>query len=144
MPVNSRRRGRRRGLGQPLLAAADHGAVGLVGQNFQQHGVRHAPIDDMYGIDPGLGRINGASLTDILRVFIYDLESVAIPAVMVGLAGAWFTAGKWMQHFALKIPLHWGIFAACSLFVLLLAASVAAINYILNASHNPAEALRYE
>ncbi|MFO7369207.1 MAG: ABC transporter permease [Bacteroidales bacterium] len=89
-------------------------------------------------------RIHGANLPDILRIFIFDLESVAIPAVLVGLAGAWFTAGRWMQHFALKIPLHWGIFAACSLLILLLAASVATINYILTASRNPAEAMRYE
>jgi putative ABC transport system permease protein len=89
-------------------------------------------------------RIHGANLPDILRIFIFDLESVAIPAVLVGLAGAWFTAGMWMQHFALKIPLHWLIFAACSVFILLLTASVAAINYLFNASRNPAEALRYE
>ncbi len=110
--------------------------IGLLGYTTNETARRRKEL--------AIRRINGASLADILRVFIFDLESVAIPAVLVGLAGAWFTAGKWMQHFALKIPLHWGIFAACSLFILLLAASIAAINYVLNASRNPAEALRYE
>ncbi|MBN2813612.1 MAG: ABC transporter permease, partial [Bacteroidales bacterium] len=89
-------------------------------------------------------RINGASLADILKIFIFDLIIVAIPAVLLGLAGARFTADKWMQNFAMKIPLHWGVFTVCSLIIILLAASVAAINYVLTTSRNPAEALRYE
>ena len=89
-------------------------------------------------------RINGATLSDILRVFITELEYVAVPAVLFGLAGAWVTAGLWMQNFAVKLPLHWSIFAICSLFVLLLVAFIAAVNYYRTASRNPVEALRYE
>ena len=89
-------------------------------------------------------RINGANLTDILHVFITELEYIAVPAVLLGLVGAWFTAHKWMENFATKIPLHWGIFAICSLFVLLLIASIAAVNYTRTANRNPVESLRYE
>jgi len=89
-------------------------------------------------------RINGANLFHILRVFIVDLEYIAIPAVLLGLAGAWFTLHRWMQNFSTKIPLHWGIFAACSLFVLFLVAFIAAVNYTRTANRNPVEALRYE
>ncbi|NCB07393.1 MAG: ABC transporter permease [Bacteroidia bacterium] len=89
-------------------------------------------------------RINGATLADILRGFISELEMIAIPAVFLGLGGAWFIAGRWMQNFAVKLPLHWSLFAICSLFILLLVAFTAAINYIRTASQNPVEALRYE
>ncbi|MDD4031709.1 MAG: ABC transporter permease [Bacteroidales bacterium] len=89
-------------------------------------------------------RISGAHFTDILRMFILDLEYIALPAVLVGLIAAWYTADIWMQNFASKISLHWTLFVACCLCILLLIAVTAAINYIRIANHNPVEALRYE
>ncbi|HEX2975832.1 MAG TPA: FtsX-like permease family protein [Bacteroidales bacterium] len=91
-----------------------------------------------------LRRINGASLSDILKIFIKDMEYVAIPAVLTGLAGSWFAAQKWMENFSLKTPLHPWIFVLCGVFVLLFIATVSALNYIIIANRNPVEALRYE
>jgi putative ABC transport system permease protein len=89
-------------------------------------------------------KINGATMADILKKFILELEYIAVPSVLAGLAGVWFTAGKWMQNFAVRAPLHWGLFVACSLVLLLSVALVAAINYYRIAGRNPAEVLRYE
>jgi len=89
-------------------------------------------------------KINGAKLSDILKIFILNLEYVAVPAVIIGLTGAWFTADKWMQNFALKIKMSWEIFTLCSLFILLTIAVVSALNYLIVANKNPMEALRYE
>ena len=89
-------------------------------------------------------RISGANLSDILRMFIMDLEYIAIPAVLVGLIAARYIAGRWMQDFAYKIPLKWEIFAICSLFILISIALVATLNYVRIANRNPVEALRYE
>jgi len=89
-------------------------------------------------------RINGAKFSDILKVFLYDVEVIAIPAVMLGAIGAWFTAGLWMQNFTYKLPLHWGIFFICSLIILMLVALVTVINFTRNARQNPIESLRYE
>lgn len=110
--------------------------IGLLGYTSNETARRRKEL--------AIRRINGASLSDILRIFIFDLIIVAVPAVLLGLAGAWFTADKWMQNFAMKIPLHWGVFVVCSLTIILLATSVTAINYVLTTSRNPAEALRYE
>ncbi|MFZ2340632.1 MAG: ABC transporter permease [Bacteroidales bacterium] len=89
-------------------------------------------------------KINGATMSDILRIFILGLEYIAIPSVLAGLIGVWFTVNKWMQNFAVKVPLSWWLFALCSLAILILVAMVAAINYYRIANRNPAEALRYE
>ncbi|MCL3781011.1 ABC transporter permease [Prolixibacteraceae bacterium JC049] len=89
-------------------------------------------------------QINGAKFSDILRIFLMDLELVAIPAIIVGLVGAWFTVDKWMENFASKIPLHWGIFLGCSLFILVLVAVASTINFTRNANQNPVDALRTE
>jgi putative ABC transport system permease protein len=91
-----------------------------------------------------LRKINGASLSDILRIFIKDLEYIALPAVFAGSIGAWFAAHKWMESFVSKIPLSWSIFVSCSLFVLLLIAFISVINYLIIATRNPVEALRHE
>ena len=110
--------------------------IGLLGYTSNEAARRRKEL--------AIRRISGANLPDILKAFIIDLEYIAVPAVVVGLAGAWITANKWMQNFASKIDLHWGIFVACSLFVLLLVALIAAINYTRTANRNPVEALRYE
>jgi putative ABC transport system permease protein len=110
--------------------------VGLLGYTSNEAARRRKEL--------AIRRINGANLIDILHVFIIDLEYIAIPAVLIGLLGAWFTAHLWMQNFAAKVPLHWGIFVLCSLFVLLLVAFIAAANYTRTANRNPVEALRYE
>ena len=89
-------------------------------------------------------KINGASLPDILSIFIKDIEYVAIPAVLVGSMGAWFASGKWMENFASKIPLHWSIFVSCSLLILVLVAAFSALHYIIISNRNPVESLRYE
>jgi putative ABC transport system permease protein len=89
-------------------------------------------------------KISGATLLDILRVFIFELEYIAIPSVIAGLIVAWVTVNKWMKNFAVKIPLHWEIFVMCSFSILLLVALIASANYYRTANRNPVEALRYE
>ena len=89
-------------------------------------------------------RINGAKFSTLLKVFLWDIEIIAIPAVLLGAIGAWFAASLWMQNFAYKLPLHWGIFLICSSIILLLVALVTVINFTRNARMNPVESLRYE
>lgn len=110
--------------------------IGLLGYTTNE-GNRHQK-------ELAIRKISGASLSSILRAFIFELEYIAIPSVLAGLIGAWFTVNKWMQNFAVKVPLHWGIFVLCSFSVLFLVALIAAINYYRIANRNPIEALRYE
>ncbi len=110
--------------------------IGLLGYTFNESARRRKEL--------AIRRISGATLSDILKSFISDLEFVAVPAVLLGLIGAWLTVDKWMQNFAFKVPLHWGIFAVCSLSILLLVALIATINYTRTANQNPVDSLRQE
>lgn len=110
--------------------------IGLLGYTTNEAARRRKEV--------AIRKINGASLSNILIVFIKELEYIAIPAVLIGLIGAWFTANKWMENFSSKISLHWWIFVACSMFILLLVALIAGINYTRTANRNPVDALRYE
>ena len=110
--------------------------IGLLGYTSNEAARRRKEL--------AIRRISGANLRDILRLFILDLEYIALPAVLLGLTGAWLTVSKWMQHFATKVPLHWGIFVGSSLFIMFLVAFIAAVNYTRTAHSNPVEALRYE
>jgi putative ABC transport system permease protein len=110
--------------------------IGLLGYTTNEANRRRREL--------AIRRISGANLSNILRVFIRDLEYLAIPSVVVGLVVAWFTVDKWMLNFAEKISLSWQILMLCSLFILLLVAVVAALNYSRTANQNPVEALRYE
>ena len=110
--------------------------IGLLGYTTNEANRRRKEL--------AIRRISGANLSNILRVFIRDLEYLAIPSVVAGLIAAWFTVEKWMQNFASKITLPWQVFVLCSLFILLLVAVVAVINYTRTANRNPIEALRYE
>jgi len=110
--------------------------IGLLGYTTNEANRRRREL--------AIRRISGANLSHILRVFIRDLEYLAIPSVVIGLFAAWLTVDKWMQNFAEKISFLWQVFVLCSLFILLLVAVVAALNYSRTANRNPVEALRYE
>ena len=110
--------------------------IGLLGYTTSEAG-RHQK-------ELAIRKISGATTPDILKVFSLELEYIAIPSVLAGLIGVWFTVNKWMQNFAVKVPMHCGLFVLCSLAVLLSVALVAAANYYRFANRNPVEALRYE
>jgi len=110
--------------------------IGLLGYTTSEAG-RHQK-------ELAIRKINGATMSDLLSAFILELEYIAIPSVLAGQVGVWFTVTRWMQNFAVKEPLRWWIFALCSLVILLSVAVVAAVNYHRIANRNPVEALRYE
>ena len=89
-------------------------------------------------------KINGATMSDILRIFVLGLVYIAAPSVLAGLAVVWSTVTKWMQNFAVKVSFSWWLLIVCSLAIIVLVSLVAAIRYYNIANRNPAEALRYE
>lgn len=89
-------------------------------------------------------RINGATATDIIRIFVSDITKVAIPFVVLGLIGAWYLAQTWMKNFTVKIELYWWIFVLAGVFIILLTVAVSVLNSMKEAMRNPVKSLRYE
>ena len=91
-----------------------------------------------------LRKISGARLSDVLLVFIKELEFVAFPAILAGSGGALIASRKWMENFSSRMELNAGIFLGCGLFVVFLIAFISTLNYVIIANKNPVDALRYE
>ncbi len=89
-------------------------------------------------------KINGASNAQIVKIFVSGLAKLAIPFVSVGLIGAWYLSGLWMENFSIKFPLHWCIFVLSGLCILIIVGVTAVIKSLGAALKNPVEALRYE
>jgi putative ABC transport system permease protein len=89
-------------------------------------------------------RINGATVIDVIRIFVSDISRVAIPCVVLGLTGAWFLAMKWLQNFSVQISLQWWVFILAGIAILLLTGAVAVFNSTRAALQNPVNSLRYE
>lgn len=89
-------------------------------------------------------KINGASSAQVVKLFVYGLAKLAIPFVCVGLIGAWYLSGIWMENFSVKFPLHWYIFVLSGLCILIIIGITAVVKSLGAALKNPVEALRYE
>ena len=71
-------------------------------------------------------KVNGAEASDVLRLLSVDILKIAVLAVAVGMAVAWYVSGQWMQQFAdsgLLSPL-WFVLLALLLLVLVVAVVV--------------------
>mgnify|MGYP003610523014 CR=1 FL=1 len=89
-------------------------------------------------------RINGATTSDIVKIFVFSIGKLALPCVIVGLVGAWYLASKWMQNFSVQISLQLWIFVLAGVAILALTATVAVLNSLRAARQNPVKSLRYE
>ncbi len=94
--------------------------------------------------DLAIRKIHGATVNHVLRMFLWDLERMAIPAVLLGILGAWWMSDMWMENFSEKVSLHWYLFLLCSLVILLFVGVIAIVSYWKPAKSNPVNDLRYE
>ncbi|MDI9606399.1 MAG: ABC transporter permease [Bacteroidota bacterium] len=89
-------------------------------------------------------KINGATVNNIVRIFVTDIWKIAIPSVILGLAGAWYLASGWLSNFAKQISLHGYVFLITGIIILLLVSAMAVLNSLKAALRNPVESLKYE
>jgi putative ABC transport system permease protein len=107
--------------------------IGLLGYTSDEVNRRTAEV--------AIRKINGAKVGDILRLFVLDILKIALPALLLGIITAAFTAQKWMENFSEKTDISILLFVVCLTAVLLvILASVTANSYRI-ATKNPADTL---
>ena len=110
--------------------------IGLVGYTNDEMNRRRK--------ETAIRKINGATAMEILRLFLTDISRMALPALVLGFAAAWYVAGGWLEKFADKASLPFILFAACGLAALLVILSAVGLNCYRMANENPALNIRSE
>jgi putative ABC transport system permease protein len=94
--------------------------------------------------ETAIRKINGATMPDILRMFMGDVSRVAIPAVVIGGGLSAYMSFKWLEQFSIKASLSPAIFILSALTVTAIALCVVIINCYQVASANPADSIKIE
>ncbi|WP_455625962.1 ABC transporter permease [Parabacteroides sp.] len=110
--------------------------IGLIGYTNDEVNRRRKEI--------AVRRVNGATLWDVLRLFIKDIGYIGIYAVITGGGIAYFVIQKWQEQFTEKVPLSWYIFLGCGVSVLLIIYSVVCLDARKTANDNPVNCLKSE
>ena len=89
-------------------------------------------------------KINGASVREIIVIYVAEIIKLSIPALIIGNIGAYFAATAWLKNFSEKITLSpWYFILADSLIIALVAACVV-MNSLRISRSNPVESLKNE
>lgn len=94
--------------------------------------------------ETAIRKVNGATIMDILRLFVTDISRIALPALILGGMGAAFVASRWMQQFPQKADVSILTYLCCGVVVFLIILCAVAIKSFKAAVDNPAESVKSE
>ncbi|MDO4165635.1 MAG: ABC transporter permease [Bacteroides sp.] len=89
-------------------------------------------------------KVNGAEASDILRMMSAGILRVAVGAVLIGIAAAWYVSGIWMEQFADCAVLSPLWFALVGLLLLVLIVLVVVVKAWHIANENPVKSIKSE
>lgn len=89
-------------------------------------------------------KVLGATISSLLALLSRDFVRLVAMAVLIGLPPAYLGMRSWLQDFAYRVEIGWGILAAATAVVLGLALLAVSYHALRAAWTNPAESLRYE
>jgi putative ABC transport system permease protein len=92
----------------------------------------------------GIRKAIGASITDIILLFIKDFIHMLIIANIVAWPVSWIIIKLWLKNFAIHIDFNWYYFVSASLFILLLTLAIILKHALKIAQSDTVKALRYE
>lgn len=122
--------------GLVVLIIALFALFGLVGYTSDEVSRRSKEI--------AIRKVNGATVTDILRMFIGNMLPLAALSVAVGAVGAWMIAAQWLRNFTQRITLSPWIFLIVMIVILLIVLVTMMLNCHRVANDNPVKYLKDE
>lgn len=108
--------------------------IGLIGYTNNEVNRRKSEI--------AIRKVNGATLVDILKLFLQDNLWISFPALICGGIFAAIAATKWMEDFSEKTELSPLLFISSGLAVLVIVLSVVSLNCLYTANQNPVDTLK--
>ncbi len=92
----------------------------------------------------GIRKVLGASSANIVMLLSGNFIKLVLLAVIIGSPLGWWATHKWLQDFAYRTTISWGIFLFAAVAVLLLAFLTIAAQALRAATANPARSLKAE
>jgi putative ABC transport system permease protein len=86
----------------------------------------------------------GARVSDIVNLLSKEFIKLVLAAKVIAWPIAYITMNRWLQNFAYRIEIWWGIFALAGGVALLIALLTVSIQALRAALTNPVKSLRYE
>lgn len=92
----------------------------------------------------GIRKVLGATIGTIATTLSKDFLKLVAIAMLIAMPLAWYFTNQWLQNYAYRIELSWGIFAMAGLLVLMIASITVSFQAIKAAIANPVKSLRSE
>ena len=92
----------------------------------------------------GIRKVLGASVTGVVALLSKEFIKLVSIAILIASPIAWWAANKWLQDFAYRINIGWGIFVSAGVIALLIAMLTVSFQAVKAAAANPVRSLRTE
>ncbi len=92
----------------------------------------------------GIRKVLGSSNFGIMQLLSKDFTKTVVIAIAIALPMSYLIASRWLENFAFKITLHWGIFVGTGLLVLLIAWLTIGLQTFQAARVNPIQSLKQD
>ena len=89
-------------------------------------------------------KINGASVKEIVGIYVGEIIKLSIPAIIIGNVGAWFAATLWLKNFSEKVALSAWYFIFADVIILALVTASIILNSLRISRSNPVGSLKNE
>lgn len=92
----------------------------------------------------GIRKTLGASVTGIVSLLNWDFAKWVLLANVIAWPAAYFVGRKWLENFAVRMPMSWGLFLLAAALALAVALLTVSWQSVRAAAANPVDSLRYE
>ncbi len=92
----------------------------------------------------GVRKILGASVVSITKLLSFDFIKLVIVSIVIATPAAWYAMNRWLQDYAYRINIGWGIFVIAGLLTIVIALITVSFQAIKAAIANPVNNLRTE